>query len=76
MVVSESIFLKAVLSGDGYMLDRTAGGIRGRSLRVCSVVDAEMDMSSANPYTERVRKATKMLRENGKLYSVKLIENS
>uniref|UniRef100_F1KVE0 Protein humpback-1 n=1 Tax=Ascaris suum TaxID=6253 RepID=F1KVE0_ASCSU len=58
------IGIQAVLSGDGYMLDRTAGGIRGRSLRVCSVVDAEMDMSSANPYTERVRKATKMLREN------------
>ncbi|VDK21692.1 unnamed protein product [Anisakis simplex] len=58
------IGIQAVLSSDGYLLDRTAGGIRGRSLRVCSVVDNEMDANPTNPYTERVKKATKMLRED------------
>ncbi|VDN52099.1 unnamed protein product [Dracunculus medinensis] len=58
------IGIQAVLDGDGYLLDRSAGGIRGRSLRVCSVVEAEMDLASANPYTDRVRFATKLLRED------------
>ncbi|MFH4980926.1 hypothetical protein AB6A40_007635 [Gnathostoma spinigerum] len=55
--------IQAVLSGDGYLLDRTAGGIRGRSLRVCNVVENEMESSVANSYTGRVKKATKRLRE-------------
>ncbi|VDN04317.1 unnamed protein product [Thelazia callipaeda] len=56
--------IQAVLNGDGYLLDRSAGGIRGRSLRVCNVVDAEMDMVVASSYRDRVRMATKQLRDD------------
>lgn len=58
--------LQAVINGDGYLLDRSAGGIRGRSLRVCNVVDSEMDMVAASSYRDRVRMATKLLRDDGK----------
>ena len=47
------------------MLDRTAGGIRGRSLRVCDVVDAEMDAVSADPYSDRIKLSVKILRDEG-----------
>lgn len=47
-------------------LDRSAGAIRGRSLRVCQVVDADMDLRQPDAYTERVRQAVRMLRNNGR----------
>lgn len=53
--------------GAGDDLDRSAGAIRGRSLRVCQVVDADMDLRQPDMYTERVRQAVRMLRNNGKL---------
>ncbi|WKY13994.1 hypothetical protein Q1695_004655 [Nippostrongylus brasiliensis] len=55
--------LQAVHEGDGDMLDRASGAIRGRSLRVCSTVDAEMDTMQASTYTERVKMATRRLRD-------------
>ncbi|KAK2148467.1 hypothetical protein LSH36_496g01025 [Paralvinella palmiformis] len=48
---------------DPDMLDRTAGAIRGRCARVCSVVTAEMDNYEPGPYTERVMEAVYMLRD-------------
>ncbi|EFO20478.2 catenin [Loa loa] len=56
--------IQAVINGDGFLLDRSAGGIRGRSLRVCSVVDSEMDLVAASSYRDRVRMATKLLRDD------------
>lgn len=56
--------IQAVINGDGYLLDRSAGGIRGRSLRVCNVVDSEMDLVAASSYRDRVRMATKLLRDD------------
>ncbi|PIO72881.1 hypothetical protein TELCIR_05164 [Teladorsagia circumcincta] len=55
--------LQAVHEGDGDMLDRASGAIRGRSLRVCSAVDAEMDALQPSTYTERVKMATRRLRD-------------
>lgn len=60
---------QAIVSRDGLLLDRSAGGIRGRSLRVCSVVDNEMDLVAASPYSDRVRVATKVLRESGPYFA-------
>lgn len=56
--------IQAVVNRDGYLLDRSAGGIRGRSLRVCNVVDSEMDLMAASSYRDRVRMATKLLRDD------------
>ncbi|CAJ0588735.1 unnamed protein product [Cylicocyclus nassatus] len=56
--------LQAVHEGDGDMLDRASGAIRGRSLRVCSAVDAEMDALQPSAYTERVKLATRRLRDD------------
>ena len=50
------------------MLDRTAGAIRGRCARVCSVVTAEMDNYEPGPYTERVMEAVYMLRDQGWIF--------
>lgn len=55
--------LQAIHEGDGDMLDRASGAIRGRSLRVCSAVDAEMDALLPSTYTERVKLATRKLRD-------------
>uniref|UniRef100_W6NBF2 Vinculin alpha-catenin domain containing protein n=1 Tax=Haemonchus contortus TaxID=6289 RepID=W6NBF2_HAECO len=55
--------LQAVHEGDGDMLDRASGAIRGRSLRVCSAVDAEMDALQPSTYTDRVKLATRRLRD-------------
>uniref|UniRef100_A0A1I7VC96 Vinculin n=1 Tax=Loa loa TaxID=7209 RepID=A0A1I7VC96_LOALO len=63
--------IQAVINGDGFLLDRSAGGIRGRSLRVCSVVDSEMDLVAASSYRDRVRMATKLLRDDGESYTIK-----
>jgi catenin alpha len=58
--------IAAITQRDADMLDRTAGAIRGRSLRVCDVVDNEMALHDGNDaYTERVRHATRVLRKDG-----------
>jgi catenin alpha len=43
------------------VLDSTAGAIRGRSGRICNVVEAEMDNYEPGLYTERVLEAVKLL---------------
>lgn len=53
----------ALQEGDADTLDRTAGGIRGRSNRVCNVVTAEMDNYEPCIYTKRVLEAVKVLNE-------------
>lgn len=53
----------ALQEGDWDTLDRTAGAIRGRSARVCNVVQAEMDNYEPCIYTKRVMEAVKVLRE-------------
>ena len=47
-----------------------AGAINGRSVRVCDVVDAEMSMHDADPYSERVRQASRILRGDGRFHGV------
>ncbi|CAO4379384.1 unnamed protein product [Caenorhabditis nigoni] len=44
------------------VVDCAAGSIRGRALRVCDVVDAEMDFLRNSEYTETVKQAVKILR--------------
>ena len=53
----------ALQEGDADTLDRTAGAIRGRSARVCNVVQAEMDNYEPCIYTKRVLEAVKVLRD-------------
>lgn len=53
----------ALQEGDADTLDRTAGAIRGRSTRVCSVVGAEMDNYEPCIYTKRVLEAVKVLKD-------------
>nr|XP_022914685.1 catenin alpha isoform X3 [Onthophagus taurus] len=53
----------ALQEGDADTLDRTAGGIRGRANRVCSVVTAEMDNYEPCIYTKRVLEAVKVLND-------------
>lgn len=43
-------------------VDFAAGSIRGRALRVCDVVDAEMDFIQNSEYTETVKQAVRILR--------------
>jgi catenin alpha len=54
--------IRAAVEKDGDTLDRTAGAIRGRSLRVCDVVDADMDLRAPDAYTEKVKDAVRVLR--------------
>ncbi len=56
----------ALQEGDADSLDRTAGAIRGRSARICSVVDSEMQNYEQGLYTEKVSEAVLILREQGK----------
>ncbi|VDP18212.1 unnamed protein product, partial [Heligmosomoides polygyrus] len=63
--------LQAVHEGDGDMLDRASGAIRGRSLRVCSAVDAEMDSLQPSTYTDRVKLATRRLRDESNQYAIR-----
>ncbi|CAI5450154.1 unnamed protein product [Caenorhabditis angaria] len=44
-------------------VDCAAGAIRGRALRVCDVVDSEMDFLQPSEYTENVKQAVRILRE-------------
>ncbi|XP_055677922.1 catenin alpha [Lutzomyia longipalpis] len=70
LAVSENHILedvnKCVLAlQEGYAKDLriTAGAIQGRSVRVCNVVEAEMDNYEPCVYTKRVLEAVKVLRE-------------
>ncbi|XP_077291769.1 catenin alpha isoform X2 [Arctopsyche grandis] len=51
----------ALQEGDADSLDRTAGAIRGRAARVCSVVTQEMDNYEPCIYTKRVLEAVNVL---------------
>ncbi|CAB3398843.1 unnamed protein product [Caenorhabditis bovis] len=44
-------------------VDSAAGAIRGRALRVCDVVDNEMDFLQTSDYTETVKSAVRILRD-------------
>ncbi|KRY74485.1 Protein humpback-1 [Trichinella pseudospiralis] len=54
--------IQAVVQKDLNLLDHSAGAIRGRSLRVCQVVDADMEFRPQDLYTENVKKAVLVLR--------------
>lgn len=69
LAVSESHVLEdvnkcvlALQERDGDTLDRTAGAIRGRTARVCNVVEAEMENYEPGVYTKRVSESIKVLR--------------
>ncbi|XP_028157072.1 catenin alpha isoform X4 [Ostrinia furnacalis] len=53
----------ALQEGDPDSLERTAGAIRGRANRVCSVVTQEMDNYEPCIYTKRVLEAVTVLRD-------------
>ncbi|XP_013135800.1 PREDICTED: catenin alpha [Papilio polytes] len=53
----------ALQEGDPDSLERTAGAIRGRAARVCSVVTQEMDNYEPCIYTKRVLEAVTVLRD-------------
>lgn len=55
----------ALQEGDALDLRNTAGFIQGRSARVCTVVEAEMDNYEPCVYTNRVLEAVKVLRDQG-----------
>ncbi|KRX76600.1 Catenin alpha-2, partial [Trichinella sp. T6] len=54
--------IQAVVQKDLNLLDHSAGAIRGRSLRVCQVVDADMEFRPQDLYCENVKKAVLVLR--------------
>ncbi|XP_071947056.1 catenin alpha-2-like [Antedon mediterranea] len=54
----------ALQEGDVGTLDRVAGAIRGRCARVCNVVEIEMGMYEAGLYTEKVKEAINIMRED------------
>ena len=62
----------ALQEGDADSLDRTAGAIRGRSARICSVVESEMQNYESGLYVEKVSEAVLILREQGKLDTLEL----
>ncbi|VVC94216.1 unnamed protein product [Leptidea sinapis] len=55
----------ALQEGDPDSLERTAGAIRSRAARVCSVVSQEMDNYEPCIYTKRVLEAVTVLRDQG-----------
>ena len=60
----------ALQEGDADSLDRTAGAIRGRSARICSVVESEMQNYESGLYVEKVSEAVLILREQGKVDTI------
>lgn len=57
--------LSALGDNDVDSLDRRAGAIRGRSMRLCNVVTAEMDNFGAGVYADRVKEAIDVLLNTG-----------
>jgi hypothetical protein len=47
-------------------VDRTAGAIRGRSMRVIDVVTSEMEKYEPGEYTEGVLESVRVLRDQSK----------
>jgi catenin alpha len=47
-------------------VDRTAGAIRGRSIRVIDVVTSEMEKYEPGEYTEGVIESVRVLRDQSK----------
>ncbi len=47
-------------------VDRTAGAIRGRSIRVIDVVTSEMEKYEPGEYTEGVLESVRVLRDQSK----------
>lgn len=66
----------ALQDNDPEALDRTAGAIRGRSGRICNVVEAEMDNYEPGLYTERVLEAIKLLSDRVMPNFAQKVENA
>uniref|UniRef100_A0A914ZAF2 Uncharacterized protein n=1 Tax=Panagrolaimus superbus TaxID=310955 RepID=A0A914ZAF2_9BILA len=56
--------IQGIVEKDPDTIDRAAGAIRGRSLRVCEFVDSEMDSYPPCAYADNVRMATRILRDS------------
>lgn len=56
--------IEGIVSSNIYTLHKATGDIHGRSLRVCDVVEAEMALIPPTEYSETVKKAAKILRDN------------
>ncbi|KAL7073233.1 hypothetical protein ACQ4LE_007132 [Meloidogyne hapla] len=56
--------IQAIVERNSEMLDRNAGYIRGRSVRVCDMVLNEIGQVPSNSYSENVKRATLRLRDN------------
>uniref|UniRef100_A0A1I7Z8A7 Vinculin n=1 Tax=Steinernema glaseri TaxID=37863 RepID=A0A1I7Z8A7_9BILA len=54
--------LTAIYGQNRDLVDRMAGAIRGRALRICDVVEGEFAELSVSPYFEDIKMATKKLR--------------
>lgn len=54
------------MAKDADNLDRSAGAIRGRSMRICDVVANEIEQLPPSQYVENIKNATRKLRDNGK----------
>nr|CAD2199596.1 unnamed protein product [Meloidogyne enterolobii] len=56
--------IQAIVEHNSEMLDRNAGYIRGRSVRVCDMVLNEIGQVPSDSYSENVKRATLCLRDN------------
>ncbi|CEF65209.1 Catenin alpha-2 [Strongyloides ratti] len=56
--------IEGIVASNVYTLHKATNDIRGRSLRVCDVVEAEMALIPPTEYSEAVKKASKILRDN------------
>ncbi|XP_070540847.1 catenin alpha-2-like isoform X1 [Ptychodera flava] len=67
---------EALRERDGDKLDRCSGAIRGRSSRVCHVVESEMQNYVPSQYTDRVLRAVDSLRDQVMPRFAREVENS
>jgi len=57
--------IEAIVGRDAERLDRVAGEIRGRSMRICELVGGEMEqLPAGSNYGENVKTALRVLRDN------------
>uniref|UniRef100_A0A915D7P2 Uncharacterized protein n=1 Tax=Ditylenchus dipsaci TaxID=166011 RepID=A0A915D7P2_9BILA len=56
--------IQAIMEKDAEAFDRTAGAIRGRSIRVCDVVANEVEQLPTSHYSENVKNAIRRLRDD------------
>ena len=56
--------IQAIIEKDADNLDRSAGAIRGRSMRICEVVSNEIEQLPPSQYVENVKNATRRLRDS------------